>query len=71
MGRSNGSSAIALAALAAAAFLHVAVAKKVVELSPNAFINMKDKSKKVLLVEFYSPGEEGLRDLPAARTPIR
>lgn len=37
------------------AFSGLAVAKKVVELSPQAFINMRDKSKKLLLVEFYSP----------------
>mmetsp|Transcript_2247 Transcript_2247/g.5599 ORF Transcript_2247/g.5599 Transcript_2247/m.5599 type:complete len:585 (+) Transcript_2247:240-1994(+) len=52
--RAGGAAALlCLTALLAASGL--AAAKKVVELSPQAFANMRDKSKKLLLVEFYSP----------------
>lgn len=45
----------------------LAAAKKVVELSPQAFANMREKSKKLLLVEFYSPGKSAVGRDAAAR----
>lgn len=55
MVRSRANAGAALAAALFACLAALGGAAKVVELSPNAFVNMREKSKKLLLVEFYSP----------------